>query len=204
MFYSQWAQDKWVAEFFKYKRNGYFLDIGAFDGIQLSNTYYLEKELSWTGILIEPNPIEFAKLKSIRTSHAEQVCITPTEGAFDFIVNNVFSAIDADFTDEVAKGWTPHQQSRTTVLGYRLETILKKYNAPATIDFMSLDIEGGEFVILETFPFDQYTFKTMIIEHNAHYSDSNKIKQQKVRSLLESKGYKYHHSHEADDYFTKE
>ena len=52
-FYSQVGQDKWVCEYFNYKKGGFFLDIGAADGITINNTYYLEKELEWKGICIE-------------------------------------------------------------------------------------------------------------------------------------------------------
>ena len=52
-YYSQAGQDKWVDDFFKSKKDGYFLDIGAYDGIHLSNTYYLENELGWDGLCID-------------------------------------------------------------------------------------------------------------------------------------------------------
>src|ERR1035437_3743843 len=64
--YSQSAQDAFVISYFKNKRNGIFIDIGANDGVSLSNTYYLEKELGWTGICIEPISAIFEKLDKNR------------------------------------------------------------------------------------------------------------------------------------------
>jgi hypothetical protein len=52
-FYSQNNQDKIINHLLK-KKNGVFLDIGANDGITISNTYYFEKKLNWTGLCIEP------------------------------------------------------------------------------------------------------------------------------------------------------
>jgi hypothetical protein len=52
-FYSQIGQDKWVAERLNYKRNGTFLDIGCHHYSHLSNTFFFEKDLGWTGIGIE-------------------------------------------------------------------------------------------------------------------------------------------------------
>ena len=57
---SQVEQDKWaIEEIFSFKENGYFIEIGAADGIHFSNTYVLEKELGWQGICIEPFPLSF-------------------------------------------------------------------------------------------------------------------------------------------------
>jgi len=55
-YYSQLGQDKWVLEKLDYKENGFFIEIGAYDGITLSNTYSLEKDFGWDGICVECNP----------------------------------------------------------------------------------------------------------------------------------------------------
>lgn len=65
MFYSQAGQDKWVLE--KIGSRGFFVDVGAYDGIESSNTYALELA-GWKGICIEPNPEAFAKLENNRHS----------------------------------------------------------------------------------------------------------------------------------------
>src|SRR5258706_11369284 len=59
-YYSQHSQDRFVDNFLLHgKRGGVFVDVGAYDGVALSNTYYFEKELGWQGICIEPNPMAF-------------------------------------------------------------------------------------------------------------------------------------------------
>ena len=195
-FVSQWGQDKWVVDLFKNKRNGYFLDIGAYDGKTISNTYYLEKELDWKGILIEPNPDEFNKLIKIRANPAEQVCITPIDSKVKLILNGWFSGVDAEYTDYI-----PNKSNQIEVNGLSFETLLNKYNSPNIIDYMSLDIEGGEYEVLKTFPFNKYKILSMTVEHNAHIGEKQKNKQRLIRELLNNNGYKYDHTHEADDYF---
>ena len=61
-FYSQFEQDKFVYEnFFINKNKGYFVDIGAHDGVTFSNSKFFE-ELEWDGVCIEPNPKVFSIL----------------------------------------------------------------------------------------------------------------------------------------------
>ena len=55
-YFSHIGQDAWVAACLQFKRNGFFLDFGAFDGQTISNTYSLEKDLGLNGICGEPNP----------------------------------------------------------------------------------------------------------------------------------------------------
>ena len=62
MSYSQLGQDLEVIKFYNNKENGFFIEIGASDGIILSNTYLLETQYKWKGICYEPIPNNFKKL----------------------------------------------------------------------------------------------------------------------------------------------
>lgn len=53
-YYSQVGQDRWVINYFGENYKGFFIDIGAYDGISISNTYALEK-LGWKGICVDAN-----------------------------------------------------------------------------------------------------------------------------------------------------
>jgi hypothetical protein len=66
-YWSQNGQDKWVLETLGYKKNGFFLDSGAYYPKDLSNTYTLEKYFGWTGICIEPLSHLYQKLCEERT-----------------------------------------------------------------------------------------------------------------------------------------
>ena len=56
-YYSQFKQDQFLNEvLFNNKKNGFFIDIGAHDGVTISNTLFFEKQNDWKGICIEPNP----------------------------------------------------------------------------------------------------------------------------------------------------
>lgn len=83
-YHSELGQDKFLeAKFFKGKRNGVFIELGATDGVHNSNTLYYEKALGWTGLLIEPIPwyFEDGHLRENRpNSICEQVAIDREEG----------------------------------------------------------------------------------------------------------------------------
>jgi len=86
MYRSQYKQDMFLdMEIFHGKRNGTFLDVGAYDGIDISNTYYFEKQLGWTRICIEPNAVTFKKLENNRNCILQNCAIGDTEGELDFI-----------------------------------------------------------------------------------------------------------------------
>lgn len=194
---SQWGQDKWVCDLFNCKERGFFLDIGAYDGITISNTYFLEQKLGWFGILVEPNPAEFTKLKKTRFNKSEHACIAPQDGPVNLILNGWSSGIDAAYTDDAVLKCT----DKVTVEGITFNTLFSRNRVPEFIDYMSLDIEGGEFEVLKTFPFNRHKLGALTVEHNAHLGPKNKQKQLNIRQLLEAEGYKYHHTHEADEYY---
>ena len=75
-FIGQKGQDRWIIDtIFNYKKNGYFIDLAATDGIKINNTYLIEKKLNWKGICIEPNPKYYKELKKNRN------CIVINDGS---------------------------------------------------------------------------------------------------------------------------
>ena len=76
MKYSQLGQDLEVLSFYKNKQNGYFVEIGASDGIKLSNTYLLETKYNWKGICAEPIPDKYKLLcKNRKNSHCSDYAL---------------------------------------------------------------------------------------------------------------------------------
>ncbi len=176
-FYSQIGQDKWVCEFFNYKKNGYFLDIGAFDGVDLSNTYYLEKELDWNGICVEASKVIFERLKTQRKC----LCINNAIYKKNTTVNFSF---DGHMGSRISMNSTGE-----TVEALTLETVLKQHNSPKTIDYVSLDIEGNEFEALLGFPFKEYEVILWTIEHNLHGGVEGRILKGNVMNIMRDNGY---------------
>jgi FkbM family methyltransferase len=165
-FYSQAGQDKWVYEFFKGKTNGYFIDIGANDGVQYSNTYILEKQLNWNGLCVEADPFVYEKLIKNRNSGCLNYAVTNFIGNSKFIPNDMYGGlIDSNNFDD----------RQIEVKCSTFEKIFQDYNIPNLIDYMSLDIEGSEIKALEKFPFNTHDIIILTVEHNL-YHGSNKMK----------------------------
>ena len=100
LYRSEAGQDLWVfGEVFNEKRNGFFLDIGAHDGVAISNTYILENRFDWRGICIEANPDTFDLLKRNRRCQTVNVCLDQTEGEIAFTKNGVYGGIISSETD---------------------------------------------------------------------------------------------------------
>lgn len=204
MFYSQLGQDQWVVNVLKDKRNGFFVDIGAFDGVNFSNTAHLEREKDWTGICVEPLPEPFKKLRSLRACVCENACIGPVAGRVKLIQHEdpMFSAVVDTYTDQPILNYASNHPERiieTDCLTFK--DLLNKYKVPAIIDYLSLDIEGAEYEVLKDFPFDSYSFRVMTIETNIQQGGKNIVKRNEIQKLLVSKGYVFVMGHRCDDFY---
>ena len=170
----QALQDKWVCEFFNFKRNGYFLDLGAMDGITSSNTYILEKEYGWDGICVECQPVHLEKLKKNRTCKIIEKGIWKTNGFFSF--NPQTSSISLTFVN------APPIETVT------FEWIFSHYNVPKVIDYISLDVEGVEYDVLTKFPFDTHIATLWTIEHNLYLKNDPTLKNQ-IKDIMLAHDY---------------
>jgi FkbM family methyltransferase len=157
--FSQAGQDFWMfGEVFNEKRDGFFLDVGAYDGVYLSNSYVLEKRYGWRGICVEANPDSFRLLQKNRSATCVNVCLAETEGFVNFAKKGEFSKIVG--SDNKVD---PHAE----VIRVRATTfckLLKELNAPKQIDYLSIDIEGAEEEVLKDFSFSDYVIKCMTVE----------------------------------------
>ena len=193
---SQFGQDTHVIErIYDKKKEGYFVEIGAYDGVSMSNTYLLEHEYDWKGICVECNPLHFSNLLKNRPN-----CINYNWAVFNED-DKIMKFIDDDtggcsgFVETNSHRHILHKNI-IEVTTRKLTTILEMANAPKFIEFLSLDTEGSEYDILQAHDFDQYLFGYICIEHNFI-----EVNRQKIRKLLESKGYIFvRENHVDDDY----
>lgn len=188
---SQAGQDKFIYEcFFQNKKDGFFLDIGAHDGMSFSNTYFFEKDLGWKGICFEPLPHLFAKLKECRDCVCINACVSSQEGTVPFL--------HLDSCDEMLSGMCGTYDGRQLQIvmndiaslggeckvlqlpSVNINKVLKEHQV-THVDFLSLDTEGSELEILKSIDFSQVTIDVITVENN--FSESH------VQEFLEARGY---------------
>ena len=186
MYTSQIGQDKWVLETLKNKHSGYFIEMGAGDGVYVSNTYFMETQMGWTGLCVEPNPILFAKLQNNRH------CTLANDLVYSSTGEEVKFQLDGELSGIVNKnmgGMMRKNISNITLRTLAIKDLLEKYQVPPVIDYFSLDVEGNEFEILNAFPFDRYKVRCFTIEHNEPHQGPEM--RDKIRALLLSNGYQF-------------
>lgn len=201
---SQIGQDRFIDNFFDKKENGFFIDIGANEGVRISNTFFLEKDRNWKGICIEPLPIEFKELQKNRSSINLNVCVSDFEGFTDFTYVEGYANMLSGIPD------TYHSSHKERILGEvnhfggkihnikvpvrKLQSILDEFKIKE-IDFCSIDTEGSEFNIIKSIDFDKTLIKVFIIENN--------YKETFIEEFLSNKGYVLYTKLEWDDVFIK-
>lgn len=167
---AQLEQDLWALEVCGFKKGGYFVEFGATNGVALSNTYLLEAEFGWTGLLAEPNPKFLEALRKNRKATTSSACISSVTGEeAEFIFADVFGGM-TDFADDDKHG-ERRKAYRDAGHVARLKTIslhdfLEQNGAPRDIDYISVDTEGSEYEILKSFPFEKWNVRCWTIEHN--------------------------------------
>jgi FkbM family methyltransferase len=205
MYNSQIGQDKFIDEFFEKKEGLTFLDIGAHDGVSISNTFFLEKERNWNGICIEAQPSEFEKLKSNRKCVCVNVAVSNYNGETDFIYVEGYANMLSGISDDYNFSHKHRIENEVRAYGgsintikvpvKTLQSILDEHNTH-NIDFCSIDTEGSEFNIIKSIDFDKTEIKVFIIENN--YGEKN------IENFLIEKGYVLYKKIEWDDVFVKQ
>jgi FkbM family methyltransferase len=159
--FSQAGQDLWIMrDVFGWMENGYFLDIGAAEGVKLSNTYALEKYLGWSGICVEGYSKSYVGLVKNRRCKTVRCFLAKKSGKVRFEERGTFLG---GLIEENEKAPLSGKQF-FEVNAITLEELIHHESVPETIDYLSLDVEGAEDDIMSTFPFQSHRFLAATIE----------------------------------------
>jgi FkbM family methyltransferase len=167
--YSQHAEEVVIRDFFQDRRNGVFLDVGCAWPVLYSNTYYLERELDWTGIGVDGLPDYGPRWKKRR----------PGSRFFNFIVTDHSDTTESFYRtvrrdllgiSRLSKEEKSHRRVRYEEI--RVPTItltqLLERNGIAKIDLLSMDIEGAETLALAGFDVERFQPELAVIEVHAN------------------------------------
>lgn len=188
LFFSQQGEDLYLLKNFINKKNssGIFVEVGALDGITFSNTGFLEQELGFSGVLIEPSRY-FERL-----SYSRPNCLCVNKAISDKSEIVVFRD-DWAMSGILDKLPEEHKNNPRHTNGecYEVETmplgILLNENKIPYVDFMSVDVEGGELEVLKSMDWSIPTY-VICIELDGHDPE----KDESCREILRENGFIAH------------
>ena len=199
-FYSQYHEDDILNNIFKGKKDGVCVEVGGFDGVTGSNTFFFEK-LGWKCLVVEPMPNFCESIRKARSCIVAEYAASSNEGVVDFYVaEGVETLSTMEFSEahfSRVKETPNSRLNKIQVKTKRLDTIFKE-NKFVDIDFMTIDVEGHELGVLAGLDFETSNIKIIIIEDNSNGFDSS------VKNLMESKGYKRFKKTGCNDWFTND
>jgi hypothetical protein len=174
-FYSQWNEDRWLYENGHIKEGGFYVDVGAGDPFNNSNTAFLD-QLGWSGLCVEPNNYDFSKRNCI----IENVAVNTFDGECFFEFNGELGKIDS---------------AGVIIECLTLKTLIEDFRI-RHIDLMSIDTEGMEFNIFPNYYNYDYLPKPKILiaEFNTQGNIDNRLK----AWLLNYSDYKLIHTSESN------
>jgi FkbM family methyltransferase len=192
--YSQLGQDLWIAYLMATydarettEPDRFFVEFGGFDGKTFSNTYFLEKERMWKGILAEPIPHQFESCKRNRDCEVDNRCVWKSSGeilTFNVVEGaNELGTITTFESNDVHGPLRTAKKSEIKVKTVSLVDLLREHEAPPIVDYISVDTEGSELEILAAFPFGAFGLKSLSVEHNFT------PQRVEIQSLLERNGF---------------
>lgn len=188
--YGELGQDLFVLGLLDSMRDGYFIEFGTMDGQFASNTYLLEKEYGWNGLVCEPGRMFHSALATNRQCTIDHRAVAGRTGdqlMFKEVDEHtgLSGLVDYFHKDEF------HTKRRNQSAGnqYLVETVslndlLIEHGAPKHINYLSMDTEGSEPEILKNFNFSGYEIDIITVEHN--YVEEN---MNIVRDIMEKNGY---------------
>lgn len=204
-YYSLNQLDRQLEKYVNYD-SGFFVELGANDGMAQSNSLYFEKYRGWRGLLVEPSPHNFLKCRKNRSSQNSICCAACV--AFDYepefvrmAYSNLMStalSLESDILDpqaHVKLGQQFLQNSEVLfeygALARSLNDLLHDAHAPKVIDFLSLDVEGAELEVLRGINYKEYRFKYILVECRNFERMDNYLSQQGYHFLKNLSAHDY-------------
>lgn len=191
-YFAQWGQDTFIDQcLFGERRNGVFVDIGANDGVSLSNTCFFEKARGWTGLCVEPQPQVFALLQSRRSCRCIQGCAGTADGTVSFSSMTGEGNLLSGRPELFPEGHLDRMAANARADGVAIETIevpcyeingLIRRQGIETFDLLSMDTEGGEHDLLRALDIERFRIQVIAVENN--YSD------RRIEQLLDARGFR--------------
>lgn len=199
---SDLLQDLWVLYETEGRRDGVFVEFGAADGLNGSNSHMLETHYGWRGVLVEPARSWRAELARNRQCIVDHRCVTDRTGdrvLFRDCAERPLSTIEA-YKDADRFGGQRGRAQRYEVETVSLDDLLDGHGL-RKVDYLSVDTEGSELMILAAFDFARFRPRVITVEHG--YEPRRRAR---LHELLSKRGYrrKYETLSQIDDWYVRD
>jgi FkbM family methyltransferase len=197
---SQNRQDLFALAQLGFPRGGYFVEFGATDGVTGSNSWLMEKQFGWRGIVAEPARCWHERLRANRSCVVDTACVWRESGAtLQFTEVEHLPALStlSEFRDSDSFSHERGRAHSYEVPTISLRDLLARHGAPRDIDYLSIDTEGSELQILRSFDFAAYRIRVITCEHN------HTPAREEIHALLTQHGYerRYEAHSKYDDWY---
>ncbi len=210
-FYGQRGEDRVAYKYFRRFPEGQlsrtFLDVGSYDGRHLSNTLFFE-ELGWRGICVEADPAAFKTLVQNRKCICVNVACSDHEGSVEFFSeeNRPMGTTSAQAAEKLKAGWNFQAAGAQTIPARTVDSLLREHGMPQ-VDFVSIDVDGGEVDVLKGFNLAQANPKLICIETNPKQVKAGKWPREHVDAIdriLRGYGFNRLKDHGANSFYSKD
>lgn len=200
VFFSEYGEDRILANYFSGKKVGFCIEVGANDGLNGSTTFHFERA-GWDCLLIEPNPQMCERIRELRLSPVLQVAASNKCGTATLLVAigsgtaHGLSSIQPEQEAGEAIRSSGYTYEKVEVETKTLDEILTARTQGRSIDFISIDVEGHELEVLEGFNVAFWRPRILVIEDNSYGEKSA------VRQHLSKLGYEPFHRTVVNDWY---
>jgi FkbM family methyltransferase len=196
---AQHGEDRWLERYFGGKKSGFFVEVGAYDGVVLSNTFFFES-VGWTGVLVEPDAAKAAQCRVNRPGSRVFECAAVASAAIDHIT---FFAVEGGEVYSTTHMTDAHKRRLASygldgaairVAAMTLDAILESAGA-TRVDFVTIDVEEGEIEVLKGFDIDRWRPAVVIVE------TASRFRKAAIRRYFTKHGYVFRDSVGVNDIY---
>lgn len=198
---AQFGEDKILADYFGHKTEGFYVEVGAYDGVRMSNSYHFE-HLGWEGILVEADPELADQCRASRPRATVVNCAVVSPEAppvVTFQVSDDWKSLSSLSFNKSRRKEVEHltgdfKVSEVSVPGKTLDSIFAEH-AIERVDFLTIDVEGHEWDVLQGFTISRWKPEIVIIERNTLLPDL------RIARYMFRNGYRYLRTTGVNDWF---
>jgi FkbM family methyltransferase len=187
---SQFGQDQFLdQQLFCGAENLFFVEIGSADPVQINNTFFLESQRGWRGLLIEARPSACELLRSQRSSEVINACVADQAGRSIFLDYGYLAGLCKFMGPSEHAYIEQYNAHETDVRAHWVDTVpladLLRLRAIETVHLLAVDVEGAELAILSSLDFAAVRVEVILVECNTAAVAND------VHHFLLERGYRF-------------